>query len=168
MRRSYLWSVLVLMIAIVALLLAVKAHAPSIEDTAIVPVASSTEATAAPATSSTKQIPLGTDRQAPSGSPVPQTPATATLIFEGTRFPLHAPEGSSVKEAMDELVREGGFSYAYKEYTGIGAFVTEIQGRAGTNEYWILYVNGKSADTGISATHIRPGDVIEWKLEKSY
>jgi hypothetical protein len=166
MRRSYLWGVLVLTIGIAVLLAAVKAHAPSVEDTAIVPTASSTEATTAPAAD--VQISKETALQRPSGSPVPQTPATATLVFEGIHFPLHAPEGASVKEAMDELVREGGFTYAYKEYTGIGAFVTEIQGRAGTNEYWILYVNGKSADTGISATHIHPGDVIEWKLEKSY
>jgi hypothetical protein len=165
MRRSYLWGVLVLTIVIAALLMAVKAQAPSIENTAIVPVASSTEATIAPAVT---QAHVGTDHQTPSGSPVPETPATATLVFEGTRFPIHAPEGATVKEAMDGLVREGDFTYAYKEYTGIGAFVTEIQGRASTNEYWILYVNGKNSDTGISATHIHPGDVIEWKLEKSY
>ena len=35
------------------------------------------------------------------------------------------------------------------------------------NKYWIYYLNGKSAKLGISTQVVKPGDVIEWKFEKS-
>jgi hypothetical protein len=93
---------------------------------------------------------------------------TATLVVDGTRFPLHAAAGSTLEAAMSQLQSEGGFTYATKHYGGLGSFVTEINGRAGGGTYWIFYVNGEQSQTGISSTRIRSGDVIEWKLEKSY
>ena len=94
---------------------------------------------------------------------------TATLVVSGTRYALHAPAGSTLEEAMQQLQGEGGFSYTSQEYSGLGAFVTGINGRAsGQGSYWILYVNGEKSSTGISSTRIRSGDLIEWKLEKSY
>jgi hypothetical protein len=99
----------------------------------------------------------------------PELPTTATLSVDGVRFALHAAAGSTLETAMAQLRSEGRFSYATEAYPGLGAFVTEIQGRAGgSGHYWILYVNGKKSATGISSTRIRSGDVIEWKLEKSY
>lgn len=122
------------------------------------------------------------------GGAVPETPAiarapgtpaaltrsaepsgTATLVVDGTRYALTAPEGATLQTAMDKLATESTFTYRFREYAGLGAFVTTINGRAGTDEYvWILYVNGKESGTGISQTHMRSGDVIEWKLEESY
>lgn len=70
---------------------------------------------------------------------------------------------------MDRLQTESGFVYEYRNYAGLGAFVTTINGRASTGDMvWILYVRGEKSSTGISSTRIRSGDVIEWKLEKSY
>jgi hypothetical protein len=96
-------------------------------------------------------------------------PATAMLVVEGTSYSLTSPEGTLLKEAMDTLQAQGGFSYQFKEYAGLGAFVTHINGRAGTGKQaWILYVNGKKSGTGISQTRIRSADIIEWKLEATY
>jgi hypothetical protein len=116
--------------------------------------------------------------QAPAASPSGTTVAlkaadvpasTATLVVDGTRYGLTAQAGATLKEAMDRLETEGGFSYDARNYAGLGAFVTHINGRAsGSDQYWILYVNGAKSSTGISATRIRQGDIIEWKLEQSY
>ncbi|MEA2701810.1 MAG: hypothetical protein QOE22_519 [Candidatus Parcubacteria bacterium] len=94
---------------------------------------------------------------------------TATLVAGGVRYALTAPEGATLKDAMDRLATEGSFTYKYRDFSGLGAFVTEVNGRASTGEdVWILHVNGKKSGTGISSTHIRSNDLIEWKLEKSY
>jgi hypothetical protein len=170
MRKNYLWGVLALAAVVLALLIAVKGHKPETQAIPSVPaeIASTTEATTTGGTVPAARS-SSTAAKAASNSPaITAKPATATLIVDGTEFALHAAEGSTLQEAMDGLQNEGAFTYSYKEYAGIGALVTSIQGRAGMNEYWILYVNGKQSDTGISSTHIRSGDVIEWKLEKSY
>lgn len=98
-----------------------------------------------------------------------EAPATATLIVEGVSFSIRAPEGATIEEAMAGLKAEGVLAYELRSYTGLGAFVKEIQGKADTSEYyWILYVNGKKSATGISATRISSGDVIEWNYEHKY
>src|SRR3989344_5117795 len=94
---------------------------------------------------------------------------TASFVVDGTSYQLTAPEGSTLKDAMDHLQTEGNFTYGYKNYTGLGAFVTSLNNRASTGDMvWILYVNGERSATGISSTRIRSGDLIEWKLEESY
>lgn len=94
---------------------------------------------------------------------------TATLIVDGTSYQLTAPEGATLKEAMDRLQTESDFTYTFKNYFSLGALVTSINGRASTGELvWILHVNGEKSSIGISAMRIRSGDVIEWKLERSY
>lgn len=94
---------------------------------------------------------------------------TATLIVDGTTYQLTAPEGATLKDAMDRLQMESTFTYSFRNYSGLGALVTAINGRASTGDMvWILYVNGEKSSVGISAMRIRSGDVIEWKLEESY
>ena len=96
-------------------------------------------------------------------------PQTATLIVEGKTLPIRSPEGATIEESMATLKAEGALDYRTRAFSGLGAFVEEIDGKASTNEYyWILHVNGKKSATGISATRIRSGDVIEWKYEKKY
>lgn len=98
-----------------------------------------------------------------------EAPATATMVIEGVSFPVRAPEGATIEEAMAALKAEGALSYTLRSYSGLGAFVKEIQGKSDTSDYyWILYVNGKKSATGISATRISSGDVIEWKYEHKY
>lgn len=100
---------------------------------------------------------------------VSEPTGTATLIVDTNRYALTAAAGSTLKDALDRLQNESEFTYAYRNYSGLGALVTEINGRASTGEYvWILHVNGEKSATGVSSTRIRSGDVIEWKLEKSY
>ena len=98
-----------------------------------------------------------------------EAPKTATLMVEGASFAIRSPEGATLEQAMADLKAGGVLSYKLRNYTGLGAFVEEIQGKANTSEYcWILYVNGKKSATGISQTRISSGDVIEWKYEHKY
>ncbi|HEY0010995.1 MAG TPA: DUF4430 domain-containing protein [Candidatus Paceibacterota bacterium] len=116
-------------------------------------------------------VPVAPDTALRKGAATVATPqeATATLTVDGVRYGLTAPEGATLKEALDRLQAETSFTYQYRSYTGLGAFVTHINGRAsGNDRYWILYVNGKKSAAGISSTRIQKGDVIEWNLEESY
>jgi len=168
-RRYALGAVAILALAVGVLLFAVKAHTP-VPEASTNPTATTTVTVSSTTMTPSTSLPAQPIQKASTASTT-QTPApaTATLVVDGARFALTAPAGSTLKAAMDQLQSEGHFSYAYREYAGLGAMVTEIQGRASTNsQYWILYVNGKQSDAGISSTHLRSGDVIEWKLEKSY
>ncbi len=61
------------------------------------------------------------------------------------------------------------FMFSGKDYgAGMGYFVTEIneiKNDPQAGRYWIYYVNGESAQVGISNYIINQGDLIEWKYE---
>jgi hypothetical protein len=87
------------------------------------------------------------------------------------------PEQPTVSSGIKYLGEEGktalellkkNYIVKTKEYSGLGEFVTSINGNEpDPNEYyWSFYVNGKPAQVGASQYSTRPGDEIEWKLEK--
>jgi len=62
------------------------------------------------------------------------------------------------------------FLFETKDYGSMGLFIDSINGLKNnpqTGEYWIYYVNGESAKIGISNYIVKPGDIIEWRYEKS-
>ena len=62
---------------------------------------------------------------------------------------------------------ENSFSFKYKEHTGLGVFITEINNQiGGRGGYWIYSVNGVEANVGVSNYKIKNGDIISWKYEK--
>jgi hypothetical protein len=172
----------IVLLAVVAVAASRQSNEPEAAPTQTQSATSSPESASTPASEETAPSaePRTAIVQAPTstGSAEPNTvalksaaspAATGTLVVDGTRYALTAPIGVTLKEAMDRLETEGGFSYESRNYSGLGAFVTAINGRtSGSGQYWILYVNGAKSSTGISATRLRQGDVIEWKLEQSY
>jgi len=83
-------------------------------------------------------------------------------------YEIKIDDGGNVFEAMKKLQdeKEKGFSFNYKEYAGLGYFVDEINGIKGSaGKYWIYYINGKQASTGILQYVVKNGDIIEWKQE---
>jgi hypothetical protein len=62
------------------------------------------------------------------------------------------------------------FSYHGTNYgTGLGTFVEEINGiKNSTKEkmYWILYINNKKSNRGISSLILNTNDIIKWNYEK--
>lgn len=75
---------------------------------------------------------------------------------------------STVYDAMKKLGEDksSGFTFHSKEYSSLGNFVDSINGVPGTpGKYWLYYLNGKKASTGVSKNKIKSGDVVTWKQE---
>jgi len=165
-------------IVLAAILLAAVAVASQLErprESSAPPAGETVATTTAPA-GSAEETPAPTRLVREEGAEVPTAlktasvpEGTAALLVEGTRYALTAPAGATLKDALDRLMTESGFTYEYRNYSGLGAFVTKVNGRASTGELvWILYVNEAKSSTGISSTRIHSGDTFEWKLEQSY
>lgn len=73
---------------------------------------------------------------------------------------------SEPKTAMDLL--KGSYEISAKDFgPGLGEFVEGIAGlKAGGDEFWSFYVNGKSSNVGAASYTPIEGDSLEWKLEK--
>jgi len=94
------------------------------------------------------------------------------LIVNGDKYITEFKENINVYKLMQNLSADSKkpFYFTTKEYIGMGMFIEEINGiknDATKNQYWIYYINGQSAKTGISNYIIHKGDAIEWKYEKS-
>lgn len=76
----------------------------------------------------------------------------------------------TVLSAMYAYTEESStFSFKGKEYLGIGYYVLAINGREeGGGFYWILHVNDRTANLGVSQQSVGPGDHVEWRFEKGY
>ncbi|MBT3539302.1 DUF4430 domain-containing protein [Candidatus Parcubacteria bacterium] len=89
------------------------------------------------------------------------------LIVEGKTYTLPYLENNSVHDVMMTLsaMSSQPFYFEVKEYTGMGYFVTSINGKkqdTRQGKYWIYYINDESAKLGISNYIINQGDVIKW------
>ena len=61
------------------------------------------------------------------------------------------------------------FSFSGNDFPGLGFFVEEINGKKNADgNYWILYVNGKTSQKGVSQATVSSGNTVEWKYEKGY
>mgnify|MGYP001574888162 CR=1 FL=1 len=103
-----------------------------------------------------------------------QVPESNSFVFIGTTT-------GSVLDAMRAFSAEGSFNFSGRDFPGLGFFVEEINNlpalhaqawQAGKKNaegyYWILLINGKKSDLGVSQARIQQGDVIEWRYEKGY
>jgi len=98
-----------------------------------------------------------------------QATSTAAFKIGEMLYPVAVSPDESVMDAMRALQSSGNLAFTGKDYPGMGFFVESINGKKNSdNLYWMLYINGKSSDTGASQTTIHSGDKIEWRYEKSY
>ena len=96
------------------------------------------------------------------------TDISVTLKTEETSYEVTIPQGSSVYDIM-EAAQEQGFSFEGREFSGIGFFVDEVEGKRQNPKdrmYWIYYVNGKKAQVGVSLYIIEDNDVITFRYEE--
>lgn len=104
---------------------------------------------------------------------IQKTPHEVTkLIVNGETYTDIFIENTSVYKFMQNLsvISTKYFHFETKEYAGIGKFVQSINGlkeETRNKMYWIYYINGQTAQIGITDYIIQQGDVIEWKYEKS-
>ena len=78
--------------------------------------------------------------------------------------------GTTVYDLMSELRAAQGLSFIATEYPGMGPLIEEINGVKNdikTNKFWFYYVNGQSANEGVTSYVLKNNDVIEWKYEES-
>lgn len=113
-----------------------------------------------------KNVPFPEIQEVSVGSAPEQT--TQEIIVEGDKVVVPVYTEGTVLDAMRAFEATGAFRFGGKEYTGLGFFVEEVQGVTPLRgRYWILYVNGEKAGTGVSEARVLPGDTIEWRIEKS-
>lgn len=73
-------------------------------------------------------------------------------------------KGQDGKTAL-ELLKTAYPNSTTKTSGSLGEYVTGINGKeAGSNEYWQLFLNGKSSEVGASTLVTKPTDTLEWKL----
>ncbi|MEK7479712.1 MAG: DUF4430 domain-containing protein, partial [Patescibacteria group bacterium] len=97
---------------------------------------------------------------------VKPTEIGVVVSIEGTRYDASIPADATVLEAMRTLADSGAITFSGREYPSLGFFVESLNGKyGGDGFYWILYVNGKTSETGASQTSLKAGDAVEWRYE---
>ena len=87
-----------------------------------------------------------------------------------SQWSFQVVENSTVDAAMRWASGQYKFSYVTKQFSGLGTFVDEINGvksNSSAGMYWLYYVNGTPAATGVSGYILHDGDTITWKYQKS-
>ena len=86
-----------------------------------------------------------------------------------TSVTFTATTTNTVLETMRSLSAGRALSFSGRDFPGLGFFVEEINDQKNTNGYyWILAVDGKKSELGVSSAIVHPGDVVEWRYEKGY
>ncbi len=100
-----------------------------------------------------------------------QLPYSATITVNQKNYTVDfEKEGTILKDLLDKLQTESDFTFSGINYSGLGFFITEINGIKNDNKqgkYWVYYLNGQSAQAGISVQKINSGDNIKWSYENS-
>jgi hypothetical protein len=90
------------------------------------------------------------------------------IINNGTstdQFDEKIKTETSVLELMKILSDANKIEFKYQD-SGAGAFIVAINGiqnDSAKNWYWLLYLNGKMAETGASDLKLKDGDRAEWR-----
>jgi hypothetical protein len=120
--------------------------------------------------------PANTTTQSTTNPSTPQTtiPSTTSETVEQLNYTIEVNDykfltaTSTVYELMMHASADSRrpFGFTTKHFPGMGEFVEEINGvknDSQTGKYLVYYINGKSAQAGISVQLIKPNDIIEWK-----
>lgn len=95
------------------------------------------------------------------GSGATLLPQTAVTTSTATTVRGQTCPGASALGALDTATAgnwAGSFNSSFKDY-----FVTGVMGETSTgNNFWSLWVNGRSSSTGGCSTAISPGDHVLW------
>ncbi len=98
----------------------------------------------------------------------PQNTLAVTMQINGQKYHLNLSEKSTAYDAMTQLVADKKITAVFKEFSGLGYFVDEIDGvktDKSAGKYWIYYLNDKPAQAGISQYILKNNDSLIWKYE---
>jgi len=88
---------------------------------------------------------------------------------EEKKMQIAIVENETVYQVMLRLKQEQSLVFEVKDYSGVGVFVESINNLASNsreNKFWMYYLNGKTANTGISLTKLHYNDLITWHYEE--
>lgn len=89
-----------------------------------------------------------------------------TLVVGDRTYRAVATSTQTILSVMRILEEASDFSFAGKDFPGMGFFVEEIDHKRNANGYyWMLYVNMLAAPKGVSQMIVSPGDQILWRYE---
>lgn len=100
----------------------------------------------------------------------PAAPAKVgvTIKVGSATYAVPFTDGDTALDAM-RSAKGAGFTFAGRDYAGLGFFVDSIDGKKDTDDYyWILYLNGATSTLGASAQKVHQFDIVEWRYEKDY
>ena len=109
------------------------------------------------------------DASTTQSAPAPETSKEfATFVVGTSTYRASITASHTVIDSMRALAdADASFTFDGEDHAGLGFFVRSINGKAAGNGYnWMLYINGKQAETGASQAKITSGDRVEWKYEK--
>ena len=95
-------------------------------------------------------------------------PVTKSIVLKigGTNMKLPIVFGQTLYQTMLAAEKSGAISFAGKDYSGLGFFMTDIGDLyQGNGKFLVYYINGTEASVGVSSYFPNDGDVIEWKLQ---
>lgn len=121
-----------------------------------------------PTTNTVKTVPTTTSTTTTTPTEPETYTINITIEINSQKYPVGLAEKSTAFDAMSKLVTEKKISATFKEFSGMGYFVDEINGMATDKQngkYWIYYLNGKPAQAGISQYILKNNDLITWKYE---
>lgn len=89
-------------------------------------------------------------------------PSGSRLTYE-----LQVEKNSTVEQAMKKARKNKGLAYQTREFAGMGTYVEGVNGvEESGGLYWVYYINGTRAYSGISTTTVKKNDEIMWKFRK--
>lgn len=79
-------------------------------------------------------------------------------------YAVKIEEGGTVEDAMQKATNKG-LSYGTRQFGGMGTYVESVNGtEEGGGLYWVFYINGTRAISGISTYKLNEGDEVLWKF----
>ncbi len=98
---------------------------------------------------------------------VPAGYIQTTISVSGLSYEVAVPAQNTVEDAMKLAAAQNpALTFTEKSFPSLGEFIESINGKPNANGYyWFLYVNGKSSDTGMSETILKPDDAIQWQYK---
>lgn len=89
------------------------------------------------------------------------------LAIPQREFNITITEGATVYDMLSLIGQKENINFVFKNFSGLGFYVDSIDGvKSGSGKFWIYYINGKKAETGISNYKLKAGDRVLWQLEE--
>jgi len=102
----------------------------------------------------------------PKGNETENLPVHIKMEIGSNTYALAVPDNTTAYEAMKKLSSENDVAINFKQFSGLGYFVDEINGQktdSASGKYWIYYINNQPSQVGISKYILKNNDLITWK-----